>query len=59
MREQLTKLEAPVPPSSTICALITQDGILILSISKVEGNHKDRNNFLHRKINLLLTEEES
>ena len=55
--EDLTKVEVPLLPSSTICALTTQDGILNLSISKDE-TIKTGNQFLQRKIKLLLTEEE-
>ena len=57
MREELTKVEAPLSPSSTICALITGDGNLSLSISKDE-TIKTGNQFLQRKIKLLLTEDE-
>ena len=57
MREELTKLEAPLSPSSTICALITGDGNLSLSISKDE-TIKTGNQFLQRKVKLLLTEDE-
>ena len=34
MREELTKVEAPLSPTATICALITMNGSLSLSISK-------------------------
>ena len=57
MREELTKLEAPLLLSSTICALITGDGNLSLSISKDE-TIKTGNQFLQRKVKLLLTEDE-
>ena len=57
MREELTKVEAPLSPSSTICALITGDGNLSLSISKDE-TIKTGNQFLQRKVKLLLTEDE-
>ena len=57
MREELTKVEAPLSPSSTICALITGDGNLSLSISKDEII-KTGNQFLQRKVKLLLTEDE-
>ena len=57
MREELTKVEAPLSPSSTICALITGDGKLSLSISKDE-TIKTGNQFLERKVKLLLTEDE-
>ena len=57
MREELTKVEAPLSPSSTICALITGDGNLSLSISKDE-TIKIGKRFLQRKVKLLLTEEE-
>ena len=57
MREELTKVEAPLSPSSTICDLITGDGNLCLSISKDEII-KTGNQFLQRKVKLLLTEDE-
>ena len=57
MREELTKVEAPLSSSSTICALITGDGNLSLSISKDELI-KTGNQFLQRKFKLLLTEDE-
>ena len=57
MREELTKVEAPLPPSSTVCDLITGDGNLSLSISK-EKTIKTGNQFLQRKVKLLLTEDE-
>ena len=57
MREELTKVEAPLSPSSTICALITGDGNLSLSISKDE-TIKTGNQFFQRKVKLLLTEDE-
>ena len=57
MREELTKVEAPLSPSSTICAWITGDGNLSLSISKDE-TIKTGNQFLQRKNNFLLTEDE-
>ena len=57
MREELTKVEVPLSPSSTICALITGDGNLSLSISK-DKTIKTGNRFLQRKIKLLLTEDE-
>ena len=57
MREELTKVEAPLSSSSTICALITGDGNLSLSISKDE-TIKTGNQFLQRKVKLLLTEDE-
>ena len=57
MRDELTKVKAPLSPSSTICALITGDGNLSLSISKDE-NIKTGNQFLQRKGKLLLTEDE-
>ena len=53
----LTKVEAPLSLSSTICALITGDGNLSLSISK-DKTIKTGNQFLQRKVNLLLTEDE-
>ena len=56
MREELTKVEAPLSPSSTICALITGDGNLNLSISKDE-TIKTGNQFLQKKVKLLLTED--
>ena len=57
IREELTKVEAPLSPSSTICALITGDGNLSISISKDE-TIKTGNQFLQRKVKLLLTEDE-
>ena len=57
MREELTKVEAPLSPSSTISALITGDGNLSLSISKDE-TIKTGNQFLQIKVKLLLTEVE-
>ena len=57
MREELKKVEAPLSPSSTICALITGDGNLSLSISK-EDTIITGNQFLQRKVKLLLTEDE-
>ena len=58
MREELAKVEAPLSPSSTICALIMGDGNgnLSLSFSKDEPV-KTSNQFLKRKVNLLLTED--
>ena len=56
MREELTKVEAPLSPSSTICALITGDGNLSFSISEDE-TMKTGNQFLQRKVKLLLTED--
>ena len=56
MREELTKVEAPLSPSPTICALITGDGNLSLSISKDE-TIKTGNQFLQRKVKLLLNED--
>ena len=56
MREEFTKVEAPLSPSSTICALITGDGNLSLSISKDE-TMKTGNQILPRKVKLLLTED--
>ena len=57
MREELTKVEAPLSPSSTICALITGDGNLSLSVSKDETIKKTGNQFLQGKVKLLLTED--
>ena len=57
MREELTKVEALLSSSSTICALITGDGNLSLSIFK-DKTIKTGNQVLHRKIKLLLTEDE-
>ena len=57
MREELTKVEAPLSPISTICALITGDGNLSLSISK-DKTIKTGNQFLQGKVKLLLTEDE-
>ena len=57
MREELTKVELPLSPSSTICALITGDVNLSLSSSKDE-TIKTGNQFLQREIKLLLTEDE-
>ena len=56
MREELTKVGAPLSPSSTFCALITGDGNLSLSISKDE-TIKTGNQFLQRKVKCLLTED--
>ena len=53
----MTKVEAPLSPSLTICALITGDRNLSLSISKDE-TIKTGNQFLQRKVKLLLTEDE-
>ena len=58
MREELTKAEAPLSPSSTICALIKGAGNLSLSISKDE-TIKTGNQVLQRKVKLLLTEDET
>ena len=57
MREELTKMEAHLSPSSTICALITGDGNLSLSIFK-DKTIKIGNQFLQRKVKLFLTEDE-
>ena len=50
MREELTKVEATLSPSSTICTLITEDGNLSPSISKEEST-KTGNQFSQRKKN--------
>ena len=55
---ELTKTEAPLSPSSTICALITVEGNLSPSISKDE-TIKTGNQFLQRKVKLLLSEDET
>ena len=47
MREELTKVEAPLSPSSTICAMIIQNGILNLSIS---NHNKDMESISGKKI---------
>ena len=57
MREELTKVEAPLSLRSTICALIEGDGNLSLSVSNDE-TIKTGNQFLQRKVKLLLTEDE-
>ena len=57
MREELTKVEAPLSPISTICALITGDENPSLPISK-DKTIKTGNQFLERKVKLLLTEDE-
>ena len=57
MREELTKVEAPLSPSSPICALIMGDENRSLSISKDE-TIKTGNRFLQREVKLLLTEDE-
>ena len=49
-------MQAPLSPSSTICVLIKGDGNLSLSISKDE-TIKTGNQFLQRKVKLLLTED--
>ena len=56
MREELTKVETPLSLSSTICALITGDGYLCLSISRDE-DIQTGNQVLQRKGKLLLTED--
>ena len=58
MRDDLTKVEAPLPPRSTIFALITGDGNPSLSISKDE-TIKTGNHFLQRKVKLLMTEDKT
>ena len=57
MREELTKVEAPLSPSSPICALITGEGNLSLPISNDE-TIKTGNQFSQRNVKLLLTEDE-
>ena len=57
MREELTKVEATLSPSSIFCALITGDGNLSLSISKDESI-KTGNKFIQREVKLLLTEDQ-
>ena len=57
MRKELTKMEAPLSPRLTFCALITGDGNQSLSISK-DKTIKTGNQFLQRKVKLLLTEDE-
>ena len=57
MREELTKVEAPLSANSTICALITKEGTMNLSICKGEGI-KSGSQARLRKVRVLLTEEE-
>ena len=57
MREELTKVEASLSATSTICALITGDENLSLPISR-DGTIKSGNKFLQSKVKLLLTEDE-
>ena len=57
MGKELTKLEAPLSPSSTICEIITEDGNLSLSISKDE-TMKTGNQLLQRRVKMLLNEDE-
>ena len=52
------KVKAPLSPSSTICALITGDGNLSLSVS-IDKTIKTGNQSLQRKNKLLLTEDET
>ena len=52
-----SKVEAPLSLSSTICALITGDRNLSLSISN-DKTIKTGSEFLQRKVKLLLTEDE-
>ena len=59
MREELTKVEATLSPSSprsTFCVLITGDGNPSLSVSNDE-TIITANQFLQRKIKLLLIED--
>ena len=57
MREKLTKVEAPLSANSTICALMTKEGTLNLSICKGE-TIKSGTHIRQRKVRVLLTEEE-
>ena len=57
MREQLTEVEAPLSANSTICALITKEGTLNLSICKREVI-KSGTQTGPRKGRVFLTEEE-
>ena len=57
MREELTKMEAPLSANSTICALITKEGTLKLSICKGEAI-KSGTQIRQKKVRVLLTEEE-
>ena len=57
IREESTKVEAPLSPSSTVCALITGDRHLSLAISKDETKKKLETSF-QRKNKVLLTEDE-
>ena len=57
MRDELTKVEPPLTPRSTFCALITGDGNLKPSISEYE-RIKTVNQFSQRKHKLLMTEDE-
>ena len=58
MREELTKVEAPLSANSTIYALITKEGTLNLSICKGE-TIKSGTQIRPRKVRVLLTEEEN
>ena len=57
MREELTKVEGPLSANSTICALITKDGTLNLSICKGE-TIKSSTQIRQKKVSVLLIEEE-
>ena len=58
MREELTKVKAPLSANSTICALITKEGTLNLSICKGEAT-KSGTQTRPENVRVLLREDEN